>query len=90
MMVLREWRSQEINLLTLPPSDGFPLLDCLAAWKLLPNVSQWVPQIIEKGYRIQFDSHPPRFNGILPTVVGPKQALIMEQEVIALLGKKAI
>ncbi len=26
-----------------------PLLDYLAAWKLLPNVSQWVLQTVEKG-----------------------------------------
>ncbi|KAI2647275.1 Metabotropic glutamate receptor 5 [Labeo rohita] len=29
-----------------------PLLDYLAAWKLLPNVSAWVLRTVERGYRI--------------------------------------
>jgi len=55
-----------------------------------PNISQWVLQIVEKGYRIQFGSRPPNFNGVLLTVVHPEQALVMEQEVKALLAKEAI
>ncbi|KAI2650153.1 ORF V: Enzymatic polyprotein [Labeo rohita] len=67
-----------------------PLAERLAAWKLLPNVSQWVLHTVEKGYRIQFGSPPPPFNGVLPTLVGPKQALVIKQEVNALLRKEAI
>ncbi|XP_026102420.1 uncharacterized protein LOC113073888 [Carassius auratus] len=67
-----------------------PLVDYLAAWKLLPNVSQWVLHTVERGYTIQFGSPPPRFNGVSPTLVGPEQALVMEQEVHALLRKEAI
>jgi len=67
-----------------------PLVDFLAEWKSLPKVSQWVLQSIERGYAIQFRSPPPRFNGVLPTVVGPEQALVMEQEVKTLLQKEAI
>lgn len=67
-----------------------PLVDFLAAWKLLPNVSKWVLQIVEKGYRIQFSSRPPHFNGVIPTLVGPEQTLVMEQEVDTLLRKGAI
>ncbi len=55
-----------------------PLVDYLAAWKLLPNVSPWVLHTVERGCRIQFGSPPPRFNGVNPTRVGPKQALVME------------
>ncbi|XP_039541683.1 alpha-2-macroglobulin-like protein 1 [Pimephales promelas] len=36
--------------------------------------------IIQSGYRIQFGSRPPRFIGVLPTVVNSEQALVMEQE----------
>ncbi len=50
-----------------------PLVDHLTAWKLLPNVSRWVPQTVERGYRIQFGSPPPQINGVIPTLVGPKQ-----------------
>ncbi len=67
-----------------------PLVDCLAAWKLLPNVSQWVLHTVERGYRIQFGSPPPRFNGMNSTLVGPEQALVMEREVETLLRKEAI
>ncbi|KAL0187634.1 hypothetical protein M9458_014733, partial [Cirrhinus mrigala] len=58
-----------------------PLVDYLAAWKLLPNVSAWVLRTVEKGYSIQFGAPPPPFDGVFPTVVGPEQALVMEQEV---------
>ncbi len=58
-----------------------PLVDYLAAWKLLPSLSPWVMHTVERGYRIQLGSPPPRFNGVYPTLVGPEQALVMEQEV---------
>ncbi|XP_048017809.1 uncharacterized protein LOC125249543 [Megalobrama amblycephala] len=67
-----------------------PLVEFLEEWKRLPNISQWVLQMIEKGYKIQFGSRPPQFNGVLPTVVGPQQSLVMEQEVMTLLQKGAI
>ncbi|KAI2646041.1 Transposon Ty3-I Gag-Pol polyprotein [Labeo rohita] len=65
-------------------------LDHLAAWKLLPNVSAWVLHTVERGYRIQFGAPPPPFNGVSPTLVGPEQGLVMEQEVATLLRKEAI
>ncbi len=67
-----------------------PLVDCLAAWKLLPNVSRWVLQIVEKGYRIQFGAPPPPFKGLFITRVSPEQALVLEQEVSSLSRKEAI
>ncbi|KAL0159829.1 hypothetical protein M9458_043554, partial [Cirrhinus mrigala] len=67
-----------------------PLVDYLAAWKLLPNVSAWVLRTVERGYRIQFGAPPPPFNGVFPTVVSPEQGLVMEQEVDTLLRKEAI
>ncbi len=33
---------------------------------------------------------PPPFNGVIPTLVGPEQALVMEQEVSTLPRKEAI
>ncbi|KAI2668460.1 ORF V: Enzymatic polyprotein [Labeo rohita] len=62
-----------------------PLVDYLAAWKLLPNVSAWVLRTVERGYRIQFGAPPPPFNGVFPTVVSPEQCLVMDQEVETLL-----
>ncbi|XDV28570.1 hypothetical protein PO909_031826 [Leuciscus waleckii] len=65
-----------------------PLVEFLAWWKLLPHISQWVLHTIEKGFRIQFGSRPPRFLEVLPTVVDPEQALVMEEEVLTLLQKE--
>ncbi len=67
-----------------------PLVHFLAVWKLLPNISQWVLRTVERGYKIQFGSRPPLFNGVFPTLVGPEQARVMEQEVATLLRKEAI
>ncbi len=41
------------------------------------------------GYKIQFRSRLPLFNGVFPSLVGPEQALVMEQEVDTLLRKDA-
>ncbi|KAL0153628.1 hypothetical protein M9458_051108, partial [Cirrhinus mrigala] len=43
-----------------------PLVDYLATWKLLPNVSAWVLRTEKRGYRIQFGAPPPPFNGVFP------------------------
>lgn len=67
-----------------------PLVNYLAAWENLPNVSQCVLHIIQQGYRIQFSVCPPHFNRVLYTEVCPEQALVMEQEVKSLLCKDAI
>ncbi len=64
-----------------------PLVDYSAAWKLLTNVSRWVMHTVEQGYR---GALPPPFNGVTPMLVGPEQALVMEQEVSTLLRKEAI
>ncbi len=67
-----------------------PLVDYLAAWKLLPNVSRWVMQTVEKGCRIQFGAPPPPFKRLFLTSTNPEQALVLEQEVSSLLRKEAI
>ncbi len=61
-----------------------PLVHNLAAWNPLPNVSRWVLHMIKRGYHIQFGAPWPR---VIPTLVGPEQALVMEQEVDTLLRK---
>ncbi len=63
------------------------LVDYSAVWKILPNVSRWVMRTVEQGYR---GALPPPFNGVTPMLVGPEQALVMEQEVSTLLKKEAI
>ncbi len=44
-------------------------------------MSPWVLHTVDRGHRIQLGSPPPRFNGVYLTLVGPEQALVMEQEV---------
>ncbi len=66
------------------------IVDYLAAWKLLSNLSQLVLHTIERGYRINFGSPVPQFNGVASTQGSPEQALVMEQEVNTLLRKEAI
>ncbi|KAI2646912.1 hypothetical protein H4Q32_025038 [Labeo rohita] len=51
-----------------------PLVDHLATWKLLPNVSAWVLHTVERGYQIQFGAPPPPFIGVSPTLVGPEES----------------
>ncbi len=52
-----------------------PLVHFLAAWKPLPNVSQWVLHTVERGYKIQFGSRPPLFSGVFPTPCGAPSRL---------------
>ncbi|KAK3569625.1 hypothetical protein QTP86_002587 [Hemibagrus guttatus] len=67
-----------------------PLSDNLAAWKLLPGVSQWVLDTVKKWYRIQFATHPSQFQGVLPTIVGTYQTSFLQEEILSLLRKGAI
>ncbi len=60
------------------PEASLESLDYFSVWKLLPNVSRWVMHTAKQGYR---GTLPPPFNGVIPTLVGPEQALVMEQEV---------
>lgn len=66
----------------------------LSEWQVLPNVSCWVLRTIVDhaiiGNVIQVRCYPPRLNGDLPTVMGPQQALVMEQEVKALSQNEAV
>ncbi len=56
-----------------------PLVNYLAAWKLMPNVSQWVLHVVEKGYLIQFGSPPRCVCGVIYTLVGHEQAPVIEK-----------
>ncbi len=62
-----------------------PLVGYSAAWKLLPNVSRWVMHTVELSWR-----SATAFQQGTPMLVGPEQALVMEQEVSTLLRKEAI
>ncbi len=64
-----------------------PLVDYSAAWKLLPNVSQWG----HAHYRTRLcGALLQPFYGVTPMLVGPEQALVMEQEASTLLREETI
>ncbi len=56
-------------------------------WKLLPNASQWVLHTVWVQDSVQVSSASVQWG--IPSLVGPEQALVMEQEVDTLLRKDA-
>ncbi len=46
-----------------------PLAQRLEAWLTLPSLSRWLTRTIRLGYAIQFARWPPKFNGVLETLV---------------------
>lgn len=46
-----------------------PLTIRLLAWKAIPGVSIWIQKVIERGYSLQFNHRPPRFRGLVQTLV---------------------
>ncbi len=67
-----------------------PLVDYIGVWQCLPNISPWVLRTVERGVQIAVRLPPPKFNGVVWTVVHPEQGQLMEQEVHSLLVKEAI
>lgn len=49
----------------MAPRNITPLTDFTAVWQILPSVSQWVLNTVRNGYRIQFATHPPHFQGVV-------------------------
>jgi hypothetical protein len=80
--------TENITTPEVSPERLIPLVDYLDAWKGLQNISQWVLNTVEKGYRIQFQYRPPRFSGVTHTLVSPDQDQVMEQEVQSLLARR--
>ncbi|KAL0173816.1 hypothetical protein M9458_029784, partial [Cirrhinus mrigala] len=76
-----------------PCHDGQPLEPILPlatraeAWQAIPRVSEWVMGIIKRGYSLQFARRPPRFSGVVPTLVVSKDAHVLRSEVMILLEK---
>ncbi|XP_076746637.1 uncharacterized protein LOC112431703 [Maylandia zebra] len=52
--------------------------------------SPWVLQTVAMGYRLQFRVKPPRFQRVVNTIVNPEAALVLREEIQALLQKRAI
>ncbi len=78
---------QEIGLLALPVFQGAAVSSEYFSQFLLPgNVAEL------RGFPppLWGSLEQPPINGVIPTLVGPEQALVMEQEVSTLLRKEAI
>ncbi|KAL0200336.1 hypothetical protein M9458_003523, partial [Cirrhinus mrigala] len=79
-----------------PRHDGQPLEPILPlatraeAWQAIPGVSEWVLGIIKRGYSFQFTRRPPRFSGVVPTLVVSKDAHVLRSEVMNLLEKGVV
>ncbi|XP_039904084.1 uncharacterized protein LOC120744034 [Simochromis diagramma] len=52
--------------------------------------SPWVLQTVAMGYRLQFRVKPPRFQRVVNTIVNSEAAMILREEIRALLQKRAI
>ncbi|XP_038153414.1 uncharacterized protein LOC119791417 [Cyprinodon tularosa] len=70
-------------------SDASPLSARADQWRACA-VSPWVLHTISKGYRLQFATRPPRFNGVLSSVATGDSAHVLKDEIASLLEKKAI
>ncbi|KAL0164048.1 hypothetical protein M9458_039801, partial [Cirrhinus mrigala] len=79
-----------------PRHDGQPLKPILPlatraeAWQAIPGVSEWVLGIIKRGYSLQFARRPPRFSGMVPTLVVSKDAHVLRSEVMNFLEKGTV
>ncbi len=73
-----------------PPELIRPLTTWAEACQAIPGVSDWVLGIIKRGYSLQFARRPPRFSGMVPTLVQSTDAHVLHSEVMNLLAKGAV
>ncbi len=62
-----------------------PLARRLEAWLALPSPSRWLTHTIRLGYVI-----PPKFSGVLESVLAARNAPVLCEEIAVLLAKDAI
>ncbi len=67
-----------------------PLAQHLEAWLTLPSLSRWLTRTIQLGCAIQFARRPPKFNGVLETLVAVRNAPVLREGIAVLLAKDAI
>ena len=66
-----------------------PLTRRIAQWERY-NASPWVLRTLAKGYRLQFAMRPPAFSEVIFTEARGQAGVILQQEIITLLEKKAV
>ncbi len=62
----------------------------ISAWEVIPGISRWLLNVIERGYTLQFRRRPPRFNGVVQSLTSPRNAQALRQEIGCLLEKGAV
>ncbi len=58
--------------------------------EVIPGISRWLLNVIERGYTLQFRRRPPRFNGVVQSLTSPRNAQALRQEIGCLLEKGAV
>ncbi len=66
-----------------------PLRQFISVWKVIPGISRWLLNVIERGYTLQFRRRPPRFNGVVQSLTSPRNAQALRQEIGCLLKKRS-
>ena len=78
-------------LATLRTTPARPLLGALPLWQEMFPVPKWIGNILDKGYRLQFHSTPPPFQGVLESKLASEELMCaLAREVEELLQKGAI
>ncbi|XDV11246.1 hypothetical protein PO909_000232 [Leuciscus waleckii] len=89
-------RTAQIPLLRVPypaqcsgrdPEAIRPLAMHAEAWEAIPGVSEWVLNIVKRGYSLQFARRPPRFRARTETRVNTEAAHLLHTDIAKLLRK---
>ena len=75
--------------MTAEPAGLGPLSGRAQQWRAC-GASNWVIKTVTAGYRLQFASTPPRFNGILQSQARGEKASVLQEEITSLKDKMAI
>lgn len=64
-----------------------PLCRFAGAWQSIQGISDWIRNITENSFILQFRCRLPRFNGVVTSKVLAHRASVLRQEVLNLLSK---
>ncbi len=67
-----------------------PLATQAEAWQAIPGVSAWVMTVLRWGYTLQSARRPPRFRGVLATIVSSKDAQVLPRRGNESAGKRSL
>ncbi len=88
-------QGRKVHASSRPPEGTIALLEKgplavqVEKWRTCA-VNTWVMLSVSRGYRLQFATKPPRFNGVLMSVAEGEAAQVLQNEIDSLLLKRAI